>query len=165
VSETMDDGRQQTRRQFCTRTCSVAALAVLGGGLTSALQGCGGGGPTSPGVSPTALPIVVGTFANGAITVSIDSASPLAGVGTAALVRTTAGDVLVAHTAADAFVALSSTCTHQTCEITGFASQVFVCPCHGSEFDTSGHVVRGPAISSLHQYTTQFANAVLTITA
>jgi cytochrome b6-f complex iron-sulfur subunit len=165
VSETRDDGRQ-TRRQFCTRTCSVAALAALGGGLTSALQGCGGGGgPTSPGGNATALPTVVGTFTNGAITVSIDTASPLAGVGAAALVRTTAGDVLVAHTAADTFVALSSTCTHQTCEITGFASSVFVCPCHGSEFDTSGHVVRGPALSSLRQYTTQFANSVLTITA
>jgi cytochrome b6-f complex iron-sulfur subunit len=164
VKERTDRG-VSTRRQFCTRTCTAAALAAIGGGLVAALESCGGGSPTSPGANAAALPVVVGTFANGAISVTVDSSSPLTGVGSAALVRSSAGDVLVAHTAQSTFVALSAICTHQTCEITGYASQTFVCPCHGSEFDTSGRVVRGPAVSSLRQYSTQLANDVLTITA
>jgi cytochrome b6-f complex iron-sulfur subunit len=80
-------------------------------------------------------------------------------------VRSSAGDVLVAHTAQGSFTALSALCTHQACEITGFANQSFVCPCHGSVFNTSGGVVSGPASAPLHQYQTQFSNNVLTISA
>ncbi len=61
--------------------------------------------------------------------------------------------------------ALASVCTHQACEITGYAGQTFVCPCHGSQFDASGRVLSGPAPTALRQYTTQFANGVLTISA
>jgi hypothetical protein len=39
------------------------------------------------------------------------------------LVQTSIGDFLVAHTAQNAFVALSAICTHQTCTITGFGNQ------------------------------------------
>ena len=155
----------QTRRQFCARTCSAAAIAALGTAFASALEGCGGGGPTSPGgLSAASLPQVTGTPSGQSITVTIDGTA-LASVGSLALVRTTIGDVLVAHTGADAFTALASVCTHQACEITGYAGQTFVCPCHGSQFDASGRVLSGPAPVALRQYTTQFANGVLTISA
>jgi Rieske Fe-S protein len=65
----------------------------------------------------------------------------------------------------NSFVALNAICTHQTCTITGFGNQNYVCPCHGSAFDVNGHVLGGPAPAPLHQYPTQFANRVLTITA
>ena len=42
-------------------------------------------------------------------------------------------------------------------------TRVYVCPCHGSEFNTSGAVVQGPATSSLRQFPTTFANNVVTI--
>jgi len=45
------------------------------------------------------------------------------------------------------------------------ADASYVCPCHGSRFDTSGRVLNGPVSRSLRQYQTQFANGVLTITA
>ena len=64
----------------------------------------------------------------------------------------------------DTFSALSSICTHQTCAINGHSGQTFV-PCHGSQFDSSGRVLNGPAPSALRQYQTQFAGGVLTITA
>ena len=60
----------------------------------------------------------------------------------------------MAHTAQDSFVALTAICTHETCTITGFDNQHYVCPCHGSTFDVSGHVLGGPAPTSLHQYAT-----------
>ena len=157
VNDTCVDGL--TRRTFCTR---AATFAAFGGVLGAILEGCGS--PTSPSNVP-ALPIVNGTRSSGGITVAIDSSSPLSGVGSAALVQTSVGDFLVAHTAQNSFVALSAICTHQTCTITGFGSQTYVCPCHGSTFDVNGRVLGGPAPFSLHQYPTQFTNSVLTITA
>ena len=155
---------EQTRRQFCTRTCQVASVAALGA-LAAALESCGGSSPTSPGGgNASALPAVSGTVSGNTITVTV-TGTALATVGALALVRTSAGDVLAARTGAETFTALSAGCTHQSCEITGFAGQIFVCPCHGSQFDSSGRVVQGPAAVALHQFQTQFASDVLTITA
>ena len=149
----------QTRRTFCTR---AATLAVFGGAFGTMLQGCSS--PTSPSNAP-ALPTVNGTRVSGGITIAIDGSSPLSAVGSAALVQTSVGDFLVAHTAQNSFVALNAICTHQTCTITGFGNQNYVCPCHGSTFDVNGRVLGGPAPAPLHQYPTQFTAGVLTITA
>jgi Rieske Fe-S protein len=156
--------KEQTRRQFCAGTCRAASVAALGGALAALLESCGAANPTSPGGLGAALPTVGGTVSGSTIRVTI-SGSALAGAGALALVTTSAGDVLVARTGADTFVALSAGCTHQACEITAFSGQTFICPCHGSEFDTNGRVVRGPASSPLRQLATQFAGDVLTITA
>jgi cytochrome b6-f complex iron-sulfur subunit len=151
----------QTRRTFCTH---AATLAIFGGALGAILEGCGS--PTSPSPSNVpSLPIVNGTRVSGGITLTIDSSSPLSAVGSAALVQTSIGDFLVAHTAQDAFVALSAICTHQTCTITGFGNQRYVCPCHGSTFDINGRVLGGPAPAPLPQHPTQFTSGVLTIAA
>jgi cytochrome b6-f complex iron-sulfur subunit len=95
--------------------------------------------------------------------VTIDAASPLAAVGGAALVQSALGSVLVAHTAQDTFVAVTSRCTHEACTITRFASATYICPCHGSQFSTSGRVLAGPATGQLASFQTQFSNGQLTI--
>jgi cytochrome b6-f complex iron-sulfur subunit len=71
---------------------------------------------------------------------------------------------LVARTAPDAFSAVTSTCTHEVCTITGFENETYVCPCHGSRFDTGGRVVTGPATRPLRSFATRFSGDVLTIT-
>lgn len=152
-------GCDETRRRFCTR---AATVAVFGGALGAILQGCGS--PTAPSNVP-ALPTVNGTRVTGGITITIDAGSPLSAVGSAALVNTSIGDFLVAHTAQSVFVALNAICTHQTCTITGFVNQNYVCPCHGSTFDVNGRVLGGPAPAPLRQYSTQFTGGILTITA
>jgi cytochrome b6-f complex iron-sulfur subunit len=157
MKDTTCDG--PTRRTFCTQ---AATLAVFGGAFGTLLEGCSS--PTSPS-NVSSLSIVNGTRVNGGITLSIDASSSLSAVGSAALVQTSIGDFLVAHTTQNSFVALSAICTHQTCTINGFDNQNFVCPCHGSTFDLSGRVLGGPAPAPLHQYPTQFTNGVLTITA
>jgi cytochrome b6-f complex iron-sulfur subunit len=157
---------RQSRREFCGRTCSAAALAALGGVLGATLQGCGGGGgsPTSPGGANTApLPTINGAASGGAITVTINAGSALGTTGSVALVQSAVGDVLVTRTGPDSFTALSDVCTHDGCAITGHVGQTFVCLCHGAEFDTSGRVVAGPARTALRQYTTEFSGDVLTI--
>jgi nitrite reductase/ring-hydroxylating ferredoxin subunit len=151
-----------TRREFCSGACRVATLA----GLAAFIPGCGGGGsPTGPSGNVSALTVVNATVSGGAATVTIDAGSPLAAVGGAALVQSSSGNFLVARTAQDTFAAFTAICTHQTCTITGFQNGLFVCPCHGSEFNTSGARVSGPAPRPLRQFTTSFANNVLTISA
>jgi len=47
------------------------------------------------------------------------------------------------------FRALSLICTHLGCITSQEASGEFVCPCHGSRFDSQGRVTQGPAPSAL----------------
>ena len=158
---------EQTRRQFCAQACQIASAAAVAGSLGTLLQACGGGGGSITGGSlppdVPALSTLTATAANGGVTVNIDAGSPLAAVGSAALVQSPSGLILVAHTAADTFTAVTATCTHESCTITGFTGQAFVCPCHGSRFSTSGVVQNGPATRSLRSFATRFASNVLTI--
>ena len=147
-----------TRRAFCAQACGAASLASV----ASMLQACGGS-PTSPSDAP-GLPTINGSVTNRVVSVSIDPGSPLATVGNAALVQTTAGSFLVARTAQSTFTALTAVCTHEGCTVTGFESQTYVCPCHGSRFNTAGGVTAGPATRALQSFATQFANNVLTFT-
>jgi Rieske Fe-S protein len=149
----------ENRRTFCKRAASLAVLAPL----ATFVDGCSS--PTSPGGSASALPVVTGIRSAGGVTVTVDSTSPLATVGALALVQTSSGDFLVARTAQNTFTALTATCTHQVCTITGVSGSDFVCPCHGSTFDANGRVVAGPAPAPLHQYPAQLANGVLIISA
>ena len=108
--------------------------------------------------------MVSGSFANGAVSVTIAADSPLVSVGGAALVQSPAGVFLVLRIAQDAFNAMTAVCTHEQCTITQFSSQIFTCPCHGSRFNGSGAVVNGPASRSLQRFSAAIAGNVLTIT-
>ena len=149
------------RREFCQHACQAASLAALG----LLLPGCGGS-PTSPsggGGNVPSLPTLNSTITAGAFTLTIDGASPLNSVGSAALVNASGRAFLVGHTAADTFVALTGICTHQECTITGFQSQQYICPCHGSVFAMSGARVSGPAPRALQTFGTSFTNNILTV--
>ena len=154
----------QSRRVFCLQACQAASLLAVG----AVLESCGGGGggnPAGGGGSITNLPDVAATVVSAnTLSVAVDS-GPLAVVGGAAFVTSSAGNVLVVRTAQDSCSALSSICTHQTCNVSGWSSPMFVCPCHGSEYATDGTVVRGPAARNLTKYGTSLSNNVLTITA
>ena len=151
----------QTRREFCSRACGAATMIAAGTWLTS----CAGNSPTSPStVSASPLSALSTTVAGRTISVALDTASALATIGSAAIAQTSLGVFLIARTGQDTFTVLTATCTHQGCTITGYASQRFVCPCHGSEYTTSGAVVTGPAPTSLRQYASQVANGILSFT-
>lgn len=48
------------------------------------------------------------------------------------------------------FRALSRSCTHLGCELKfDPLSKKFICPCHKSEFDLEGKVLKGPALKNL----------------
>lgn len=68
-----------------------------------------------------------------------------------------AGDtaVLLSRTAGGDLRAFSAICTHQGCKVLPpeAGEDVFVCPCHRSEFDAfTGAVLKGPAEEDLHEF-------------
>jgi Rieske Fe-S protein len=67
--------------------------------------------------------------------------------------------VLIIRKAVNSFLALSTTCTHQGCEVNipESSGSSIHCPCHGSQFSsTDGSVVQGPAPSPLRRFTTSY---------
>ena len=72
--------------------------------------------------------------------------------------------VIVARTSAGNYVAVSSTCTHQGFTL-GFdnANTRFHCDNHGSNFNTNGAVINGPATVALKAYLTQLTGTNLRI--
>ena len=152
----MPHDQEIDRRTFCIQACQAASCLALG----SLASACGGG--SGPSNVPQ-LSTVNGSVSGSTVVVQIDTSSPLAAVGGAAMVRSPGGAFLVARTGQETFSALTAICTHETCTITGFDSTSYVCPCHGSKFTTAGRVVNGPANAPLRSFATSFSNNVLAI--
>jgi Rieske Fe-S protein len=146
-----------SRRQFCVSACSAASCATF----ATLLSGCSGSS-TSPSSGATLLDKSTGKFTGTGVQVTVGG-SPLANVGGAVLVESDAGVFLLARTSQSAFSAIEAVCTHEGCTVTGADGDQYVCPCHGSRYDRSGHVVHGPATASLRQYTSSLAGDVVTI--
>jgi Rieske Fe-S protein len=51
------------------------------------------------------------------------------------------------------YAALSPICTHLGCTVEVSGAQL-ICPCHGSTYDRSGRVLRGPAERALRRFPT-----------
>jgi cytochrome b6-f complex iron-sulfur subunit len=152
-----------SRREFCAHAISFATIASL-------IEGCGGGNssPTSPGGGGSnvqQLAIINASESFGTVTVNIGSGSPLSNPGSSALVQAGGRSFLVTRVAENSFIALTAVCTHEQNLINGFSSGRFVCPAHGSQFNTSGQVQMGPATRPLQMFPTTFTNGVLTFTA
>ena len=139
-----------SRRRFCAGACAALVSA------------CGGSSPTSPSAAASDLPVVSGQFATSRVQVTV-AGSALDTVGAAALVESVAGVYLLARTGATTFTAVDATCSHESCTITGIDGTTYVCPCHGSRYNRSGQVLAGPAQASLRQFSTAFADGVVTI--
>ena len=74
------------------------------------------------------------------------------------------GDIIIIHSAADQYIALSKICTHEACTVAYNASASQIqCPCHQSAFTTGGAVINGPATSALKKYTVTKSGNILTI--
>jgi len=114
-----------TRRRF---------LEMVGGAATASLCGC----------SSSATPALLADVPAGN-----ESSLP---VGTLEAVGPE--PVCIARDAGGVY-AMTLTCTHEGCNIAEggtVSEQLIQCPCHGSQFDANGNVVRGPAASPLAHY-------------
>jgi cytochrome b6-f complex iron-sulfur subunit len=133
--ETTDAGPQMTRRNFLKLGVgALSALALVELGTASlaymkphSLEGQFGG-IVSAGAADT--------FPNGTVTEFPD--------GRFFLIRSEDGG----------FLAVYRKCTHLGCAVSWEASEnQFVCPCHGSNFDTHGDVENPPAPRALDTFT------------
>lgn len=59
--------------------------------------------------------------------------------------------IVLFQNASGELFAISTTCTHAGCEVRKTKSK-FECPCHGSQYDLTGRVVRGPAPANLTRF-------------
>lgn len=100
------------------------------------------------------------------VTVTIDDKSPLKKIGGSAIVDSTAGKLIILRTGDAAFVAFSAKCTHKGGLVEyDAASNQFVCPKHGSRFDSAnGAVKEGPATTSIASYKATGTAASVTVT-
>lgn len=176
------------RRAWLSRCCQAASTFV-----PLALVGCGGAsnpgplaplGPTTdPPVNPTPTPPLPTPPPSTGAVVSVPSVSAVP-VADGFEVRITGGSplselwgfarclvddrgigryVLLMRTGASAVTAMSAVCTHEGCIVSGVDGAVFVCPCHGSRYDHTGAVVRGPAPAALPQLAAALEGDTLTV--
>ncbi|GGD00255.1 hypothetical protein GCM10011512_28870 [Tersicoccus solisilvae] len=125
-----------SRRVVITLSSSVAAAAALAACAPTNAGGSSAGGTSAPGAAPA-------TSAGGRGP-ELAKASDVP-VGSSKLVGSGNAQVFLSHPSADTFRAFSPSCTHQGCTVE-VRSDIFHCPCHGSEFALAdGAVLQGPA--------------------
>lgn len=61
------------------------------------------------------------------------------------------GKFYLVRTEDGGFLALSRQCTHLACTVL-WQGKTFRCPCHGSEFESTGQVINPPASQALWRY-------------
>jgi len=135
------------KHRGCRPDCPAARFQVsrrallkggLGGTVALALPACG------PNNAPPSGPVTAGNIAN----VTVGSLEIVPGE-SVVLGRDEAG-----------LYAMSAVCTHAGCLVSaqGPATAGLYCACHGSRFDSSGAVTRGPAGSPLQHYQVDVAS-------
>jgi Rieske Fe-S protein len=142
-----------SRREFL-KTVVISGGAAVGGSL---LVGCGSQATASNGGNP----------ASG---LTLDLTKPenqsLASVGGTLTLDANALDpqgLLLYRSSGSTVLVFSRKCTHLGCKVGEFQSGISTCPCHGSQYDTGGIVVRGPSQSSLRKYTATLSGSMVTI--
>ena len=75
------------------------------------------------------------------------------------LVKTTSENfpICLYKTGENEYTASLMKCTHRGCEL-NVGGGIYSCPCHGSEFDTKGGVLEGPADQDLKTFKTTIKN-------
>ena len=145
-----------TRRDFVSTT----ALSVLAAAFAASCGGGGEGGPTGPRPTPPQIPANAGASITGnVLTVQLAQFANLAQAGGFQVfgsIGATLVDVIIINLGNDSYRAFTSICTHEQCPVSAFNGSRITCPCHGSEYDTAGRNVVGPATRPLTEYRTAY---------
>ncbi|MGQ0650472.1 MAG: ubiquinol-cytochrome c reductase iron-sulfur subunit [Gemmatimonadaceae bacterium] len=134
------DEQSQTisRREFARLASYAAVLAACSSDAV---------GPTAPNGSGI-------TISGTMMTIPLAQNPSLAQSGGVILVSQ--ARAIVIRLSATEFRTLTSICTHEGCTVSGVRGARLVCPCHGSEYEFTGAVARGPAATALRSYATTF---------
>ena len=152
-----------SRKDFLRTAGSVSLFAALGIGFYGCSSSTDATDTTPPTIPDDDDAI---TITGGGNTISIDlsnnSVANLREQGGWLLI--TAANTLIVNVDGDTFRSFTSVCTHQGCSINWqFSNELFECTCHGSRFNTSGSVVRGPANADLAEFTVSVEGDIVTI--
>ena len=133
------------RREFVKLTGGLVAAVVV--------PGC---------ASVAAIPVQP---VDGAVRLSLAEFPALAAPGGHVRIRPAGGEPIIVIAQDDGgFAALSPKCTHRGCTVNVEPERI-ACPCHGSVYDRTGEVLRGPAERPLARYAlNREANGDLVIT-
>lgn len=146
-----------SRRDFIITNVKKLGVIALGTYTISIINSCSDdSNPTSPNGKNVVITIDITQTANKALqtiggTVAI-SGNELDSKG-----------MLIVRQSESNIVALSRKCTHQGCTVPNFVSGISTCPCHGSQYDTNGNVVKGPAPKALTKYNAVLEGNIITI--
>ena len=146
-----------TRRDFLRTSCSAATLLTLGW----ALSGC-----DSSSMTEVEQPAEDGGITIEGNTITLDLTGSEAGVVAEAggFLLLSSAHTIILNPSGDAIRAFTSICTHQGCDVNSFRNGTIVCPCHGSQYDTNGEVVQGPAPNPLREFDVVRDGDIVTIT-
>lgn len=148
------------RRDFIGDWAALMAATALtacgGGGDAGGTTGPGGGGGPPPAPTPGV------TVSGSTITVDLTIQSGLTNANGFLLIAE--AKTFVVHLGNNDFRAFTSVCTHEQCDVNSYASGRIRCPCHGSQYDTNGQVVVGPAPLPLRRFAASRNGNTLTIT-
>lgn len=135
-----------TRRELFAGMC---ALAVTGGISAAAL--------------PAAAESAIQRLPDGRVSVRVRAVPSLAKVGGAASIGSVKGQPTgLARTGPSKYVAFNLECPHQGVTVKRDASG-WICPAHGSEFQSDGQLVLGPATTGLERLPARFSKGQVVI--
>lgn len=138
------------RREFISNV-SLSLVGVC----TVCLGACSKSNPMGTG----------GTGGPSGVNFSVDLNSQLLTIGSSLIQSGVIVVRLAAGNSPSSFTAVQVNCTHQGTAINFNNSQnIFICPNHGSEFSTSGTVLRGPATSNLKSFNVSVSGTTLMVT-
>ena len=143
------------RREFVKNTLTGIGTVAFGSFMLVNQSGCSS--PTEPNNSDETITVHLSVSENSALLV----------VGGALALGSNVIDskgILLYRQSDTNVLAFSRNCTHNSCTIDSFQNGTSTCPCHGSQFNTSGNVVVGPAVNPLTQYSAAIADNIVTIT-
>ncbi|MFL3044601.1 MAG: ubiquinol-cytochrome c reductase iron-sulfur subunit [Candidatus Neomarinimicrobiota bacterium] len=143
------------RREFVKDTLTGIGTVAFGSFMLVNQSGCSS--PTEPNNSDETITVDLSLSENSALLV----------VGGALALGSNVIDskgILLYRQSDTNVLAFSRNCTHNSCTIDSFQNGTSTCPCHGSQFNTSGNVVVGPAVNPLTQYSAAIADNIVTIT-
>lgn len=129
-----------TRREALAAAAKAMFGVTVVGVALPVLEGCGVGSLTGLGNGPTATKFDVSKLTQDGQALVTSANGP------------DGAPVLIVRESAGSFLAMSMLCTHALCIVGAPHSGVLTCPCHGSQYNLQGQVLRGPAFRPLARY-------------
>ncbi len=152
----MSSNQTSNRRTFLFQSGSFLGLSIIAGGISSMLTSCEQS--QTPNTGPAETTIKLADYPalaniNGFTMLTVPGKSD--------------GPVLIIKKSTTEYSVLSTYCPHEGCIVTepDMALKAIYCDCHGSKFDLTGKVLKGPSNYPLqaYTYTLDGTNTMMTI--